>query len=115
MYVMVKVVKFNEMISKVVSNILVIILNYIFTLYLLHLLKHQETQTVVDSSNSFNKAAIKALFILVPVGVTAVILSFINWTAISSFGMTIFWGILISFIYNIIITRTLIVSASKNK
>ncbi len=31
MYVMVKVVKFNEMISKVVSNILVIILNYIFS------------------------------------------------------------------------------------
>ncbi len=85
-----------------------IILNYIFSIYLLHLLKKQKAQTSEELSHAFKETLIKAMFLLIPVAITTVMLCFNNWLPISSFGMTIFWGILISIIYNLIFTRTLI-------
>ncbi len=97
----------------IVGIVIAVILNYIFTMYLLHLLKHQEANSIEEASNSFKEAMLKSLLILIPVIIISVILCFINWITISSFGMTIFWGILISFLYNLVITRSLIVLTTK--
>lgn len=97
----------------IVGITIAVILNYIFTMYLLHLLKHQDTNSIEEASNSFKEAMLKSLLILVPVIIISVVLCFVKWTAVSSFGMTIFWGILISFLYNLVITRSLIVLTTK--
>ncbi len=97
----------------IVGIVIAAILNYIFIVYLLHLLKHQDSNTLEEASNSFKEAILKALFILIPVTIVAVVLCFVEWVGASSFGMTIFWGILISFIYNLVVTRSLIVATTK--
>ena len=63
----------------------------------------------------FKVAFLKTLFILVPVAITSVILCFTGWLPMISFGMTIFWGILMAILYHLIITRSLIVSAASEK
>ena len=97
----------------IVGVVIAVILNYIFTMYLLHLLKHQESSTLAEASSSFKEAVLKALFILIPVTIVSVVLCFVEWVGASSFGMTIFWGILISFIYHLVVTRSLIVATTK--
>ncbi len=97
----------------IVGIVIAVILNYIFTMYLLHLLKHQEANTLAEESNSFKEAVLKALFILIPVTIVSVVLCFVKWVGASSFGMTIFWGIIISFIYHLVVTRSLIVTVTK--
>ncbi len=99
----------------IIGILIAIILNYIFIVYLLHLLKNEKMKTIEETSNGFKKALLKTLFILVPVAIISVTLCFTKWLPASSFGMVIFWGIFISILYNLIITRTLIVASTKNK
>lgn len=95
--------------------IIAIILNYIFTIYLMNLIKNRDEKTIEATSNCFKEALLKAIFILIPVLITSVILCFVSWLPIYSFGMAMFWGILIIVLYNLIFTRTLIVLCTKNK
>lgn len=101
-----------------IGIIIAIILNYIFSVYLLHLLKNNKTE---GQAKNFKEAMLKALFILVPVTITVVIFCFAEllpmakWQPISSFGMTIFWGIFVSFLYHLVFTRTLLVETTVKK
>lgn len=45
---------------------------------------------------------------LVPVIVVILAFSFIKWTNIASFGMTMFWGILLTAIYHFVVTKVLL-------
>lgn len=93
-----------------------ILLNYIFTVYLLHLLKHEkDIKTKEEVKNKFNEALVKSLFILIPSTIAAVILCFAGWLPVYSFGMVVFWGILLIALYNVIFTRNLIELSIKNK
>ncbi len=92
-----------------------IIMNYVFTVYLLHLIKLSDAKTFTGVVNSFKDSILKTLLIFVPVAVTAVVLSFAGWLPVYSFGMVMFWGLLTSALYNLIITRTLIVNTVRSK
>ena len=50
----------------------------------------------------------KYSLVLIPVIIIALVCCFVNWTSIFSLGMILFWGILISWIYNILISKFLI-------
>ncbi len=45
---------------------------------------------------------------IIPVAITAITFCFIRWMPISSFGMVVFWGIVLIFAYNAIITNSLL-------
>ena len=45
---------------------------------------------------------------LIPVIAVIVVFSFIKWTNIASFGMTMFWGLLLTIIYHFVVTRALL-------
>ena len=83
--------------------IISILLNYIFTVYLLNSYRKED-----------NKIITQALCILIPAIIISVILSFAKWLNIYSFGMVTFWGILVTIIYNFIITKKLIELSNKN-
>ena len=64
---------------------------------------------VMDVVNEAVKATYKNLFLkLVPVMIITVVFCFSGWTNLSSFGMIMFWGIVLIAIYNIIITNNLL-------
>lgn len=86
-----------------------------FTFYLLSLInKDYKDKEKIEVAIDFQKALTRMLFVLLPLIIMTVILCFANWLPLYSFGMVMFWGIITLLIYNIVITRTLIVNAVKD-
>ena len=99
-----------------VAIILSIIINFVFVFYLLSLIKENyKEKERVEVELDFQKALTRMLFILVPLIIITVILCFANWLPLYSFGMVMFWGIITLLIYNIVITRTLLVNTVKEQ
>lgn len=86
------------------------ILNYIFSIYLLKVLKEG-----VEVEKAYNKTALAMLLILLPAIIVGIVLCYAGWMPIYSFGASIFWGIATIFIYNTVLTRTLLICSKKNK
>lgn len=85
----------NGIIGVVVSTIL----NYMLIIKLLN-----------SGKETYKKEIFKFILTLVPVIAIAVVFTFNNWLPIFSFGMIMFWGIVINLLYNLSITRALLVS-----
>lgn len=85
----------NGIIGVVVSTIL----NYMLIIKLLN-----------SEKETYKKEIFKFIITLVPVIAIAVVFTFNNWLPIFSFGMIMFWGIVINLLYNLSITRALLVS-----
>ena len=45
---------------------------------------------------------------LIPVGILTIVFCLSKWESLSSFGMIMFWGLVLTAIYNVIVTRTLL-------
>ena len=83
---------------------LILILNYIFINSILSKIKKEKDKEI----DQINKETNKKFFIrIIPICITVITFTFINWTPISSFGMVMFWGILLMAIYNYIITKNI--------
>lgn len=79
-----------------VAGILVIlIINYLLT---------QKLLTNSSILEAFKEMGIQ----LIPVIAVIVAFSFIRWTNIASFGMTMFWGLLLTVIYHFVVTKALL-------
>ena len=83
---------------------IMLVLNYIFTFRLL--------KNIENKDNSVNKATIetykKFFNMVLPIFILSIVFCFVRWITISSFGMILFWGLVIIAIYNAIITRSLL-------
>lgn len=89
-----------------------LILNYVFSIYLLNTLKKEEQENG-NSKKAYNKTTLAMLLILVPALIVGITLCFTSWLPMYSFGTIIFWGILLIFVYNTIVTRTLVLESTK--
>lgn len=87
----------------IVASLILLIVNYMFIKNILA--KQQKETNIVEN---LKQTYIKYASILLPLLIIGVVFAFINWTAISSIGMVIFWGLIIMFIYNYIITKCLL-------
>jgi Holliday junction resolvase len=84
----------------IVGITLALLINYVFNLKLLNI----ET----DNKKLYNKEYIQSIIKLVPTFAIAIIFTLTKWTTISSFGMVMFWGILLIAIYNRLVTKNVI-------
>lgn len=110
-----KIYKCNAYIRWLLAIVASIIVNFTFTFYLLSLInKDYKDKEKIEVAIDFQKALTRMLFVLLPLIIMTVILCFANWLPLYSFGMVMFWGIITLLIYNIVITRTLIVNAVKD-
>ena len=86
-----------------------IILNIVFMKMLLKALMKK------SSSEALNKTMIKYYLSIIPVGVVAVIFTFMSNITVGSVGMLIFWCLFIQVIYNFIVVKALYLGrGSKN-
>lgn len=86
----------------------ILILNYIFINKLLSKLKKEEKVDKATISVAI-KETYKEFFIkIIPIIIAVITFCFIRWEPISSFGMVMFWGILLISLYNISITNLLV-------
>ena len=74
----------------------IVIANYVF---ILRTLKKDKT---------FKQNLVELFNILVPCIIIAIVFCCAPYLQLATLGMTIFWGVIVMFIYNIIITKTLI-------
>ena len=78
---------------------LVFVINYIFNIMILNRLQNNVEKT-------FTKALTKFVLSMIPMLILAVVCCFSSWMSLFSFGMILFWGLVTSVIYNLIITRS---------
>ena len=78
---------------------LVFVINYIFNIMILNRLQNNGEKT-------FTKALTKFVLSMIPMLILAVVCCFSSWMSLFSFGMILFWGLVTSVIYNLIITRS---------
>lgn len=96
-------------INSVISFVAMIILNIVFIKMLLKALMKK------SSSEALNKTMIKYYLSIIPVGVVAVIFTFMSNITVGSVGMLIFWCLFIQVIYNFIVVKALYLGrGSKN-
>ena len=96
-----------EGICAIVASML---LNYILLAYLLNTLNKADT---AEWKTAFNKAILSIIFVLVPVLIIGIVLCFAAWMPTFSFGTVTFWAILIMILYNISITKVLVLNSVK--
>ena len=92
------------------TGVLSVILSYIMSyIFLIKILKTNKEQEKV-----FHKVAYEYLTIYVPALIISVVFSFVKYLPIASFGMVMFYAIMLMILYHGIITRKLVVN-SENK
>lgn len=62
----------------------------------------------LQNDKTFRENFVDLLNILIPVIIIAIVLCCAPYLQLATLGMTMFWGIIVMFIYNIIITKVLI-------
>ena len=91
-----------------------LIMSYIFINKLLAKLKGKELNKTII--NNAIKETYKEFFIaIIPIIIVSITFSFISWEPISSFGMVMFWGIVLIAAYNISISNLLLKLKASNK
>ena len=94
-------------IQGVLGIAIILILNYIFLNKLL--LKIKNVKLNKTTLNEKIKDTYKEFFVkIIPICIAVVAFCFVGWAPISSFGMVMFWGILLIAIYNILVTNSLL-------
>ena len=86
------------------AGIILLAVNYLITY---RLIKVHETDSELKKkvySNEFKSIIIKSI----PIFIIAIIFVFMKWTKIATFGMFMFWGLLLSIIYNYIVTKDML-------
>ena len=92
-------------IEGIAGIVISVILNYILVYTMLNNLKKKEH----IEWNKIGKFALRTI----PVYIIAVILAFNSLTRINSLGMTVVWGSMVLYVYNLTITRTVLKMLSK--
>ena len=62
----------------------------------------------LQNDKTFKENFVDLLNILIPVIIIAIVFCCAPYLQLATLGMTMFWGIIVMFIYNIIITKVLI-------
>ena len=82
------------------------ILYFVFTS---RVLKQQKEQ------GNLNETILNTTLLLIPIYVIAIVACFSSWLAISSFGTTLFWGLLVASIYEYFVVKNMMLKKSEDK
>lgn len=64
---------------------------------------------------TIKKELIKNISLQIPMYIMAVVFVFVEWETIKSFGIALFWGLIISLIYNFVFTRLMFIQRANMK
>lgn len=84
----------------------------IIIVMIINLIINREILSKTKKMNLVNeavKSTYKNIYLkLIPVGILTIVFCLSKWESLSSFGMIMFWGLVLTTIYNVIVTRTLL-------
>ena len=88
-----------------------IILEFIFVQAIAKKLRENSANADV----TIKKELIKNISLQIPMYIMAVVSVFVEWETIKSFGIALFWGLIISLIYNFVFTRLMFIQMANMK
>lgn len=88
-----------------------IILEFIFVQAIAKKLRENSANADV----TIKKELIKNISLQIPMYIMAVVFVFVEWETIKSFGIALFWGLIISLIYNFVFTRLMFIQMANMK
>lgn len=91
-----------------VGIVVSVMINYIFVLQLL-----KKTEEIENVKLAYTEVMKSFLKVMLPIIIIAIVFAFSTHLAIFSFGMVMFWGIVLDWIYNLVVTRTFLLDAKK--
>ena len=68
----------------------------------------QDVKKDINVVSAVNKSIIKFVNMSIPLLIVAIVFCFVKYLGINSFGMVIFWGYVISLLYNIVFTKMIL-------
>ncbi|MCI9063595.1 MAG: hypothetical protein HFJ17_03215 [Clostridia bacterium] len=79
---------------------IVLIMNYVLNMRLLS----------IDSQDNklYKKQYIRSITKMIPMLIISIVFIFMKWIPLSSFGMLLFWGMVLMMVYNILVTKKLV-------
>ena len=84
----------------------------IIIVMIINLIINREILSKTKKMNLVNeavKSTYKNIYLkLIQVGILTIVFCLSKWESLSSFGMIMFWGLVLTAIYNVIVTRTLL-------
>ncbi len=83
------------------------VVNTVFNIMLLNRIK-EKNMTAEEKKQKYNEALKRYSLSIIPIVIIAIVCCLVNWDAIYSFGMVMFWGIIISIIYNLTFTNVVV-------
>ena len=97
----------NTMISicSMAGILLVLILDYVYKFDLLKNIKNNKDEQI---SKNINNTNINWLIKIIPIAIISIVFTLMKLVPLSGFGATLFWGIIVIVVYNIIITDELL-------
>ena len=96
------------------TNVLISIegIGAILIILIVNLIINKKILQKTEKINMINEAinsTYKEMFLkLIPLMIIALVFSIVGWANLSSFGMIMFWGLILTVVYNLIITKTLL-------
>ena len=93
-----------ESLDGILSIFVCYVINSVFAFMISKVLSNKDLTKKV-SKKSVNNVIKKYGLIIIPELIIATVCLFTSWSAIFSFGMILFWGIVISFVYNVAVTK----------
>lgn len=94
--------------------VIILVLGYIFINMILTKIKNSKEEMTKEEINKLIKESYKEFFIkIIPICIAVVVFCFTNWMAISSFGMVMFWGIVLIAICNLVTATLLKIRAER--
>lgn len=92
---------------------IIFVLNYIFLFKMLSKI-NQNKNDDIDIKKKLIKDSYKEFFIrIIPISIFVVTFALMKWATINSFGMIMFWGIVLIGLYNCLFTNSLIIISEK--
>ena len=96
----------NISIQGILGIALTLVLNYVFIYKLISKIQNVKLKELSVSNKI--KETYKEFFVrILPIVIAVIVFCFAGWATISSFGMVMFWGIILIAIYNAIVTNLL--------
>lgn len=93
---------------------IILVLGYIFINMILTRIKNSKEEMTKEEINKLIKESYKEFFIkIIPICIAVLVFCFTNWMAISSFGMVMFWGIVLIAICNLVTATLLKIRAGR--
>ena len=95
-------------IGGIIGLALIQLFNYILLFMLLKAIKNKK-----DNDKPMKDSVIKFCMMAIPAYIISIVFAFSSYIPIYSFGMVVFWGITLIVIYNLLITRWLLIEAEE--